>query len=158
MEFKITGDQVVTVAASATVGTVIGALCHHAYTVVHTPESKIQALNEARTRYEAEKNESEAKAYEARKAYEDLASRKRAYQDEIRPAIESKIREELQTYIAQADKTYAKAQETLKTSEHNREIANLKLELAKTLSENTKETVKEKIIIKNRDDEDDYHE
>lgn len=155
MEIKITYEQAIIAASSLFVGSLIGALCQHSYHKKHTPESKIKELNNAREAYERSKREAEKEAYDARRAYSELAGRKKAYQDEIRPAIESKIREELQTYIAQAEKTYMQAKKEREDAKHDKEIANLKLELAKTLSENTKETVKEKIIIKASDDKED---
>lgn len=153
MEFKITNEQAKIAAASSLVGAAIGAVTHHVYSVTHTPESKIQALNQAKYEYENTKRESEAKAEEARSAYRRLSERKREYQDEIRPNIEAKVREELHAYISKADHTYEKAKEERRAAEHDKEIASLKLELAKTLSQNTKERVTEKIIIKNKDDE-----
>lgn len=89
----------------------------------NTPEDVIRRMNEATE--EAKKAKKEADGARALAAATKIAleNKKKEYQDEIRPDIEKAIRAELNNYIERADVVYEKAK-------HEKELAELKLELA----------------------------
>ncbi len=153
MELKITKNLLFTVLASFAVGMSAGAIGNHLYSVSHTPEDKLQELRDAKSALEFTRNQSAQEALNASNELRKLKATKYEYQNEIRPELEAKIRKELQTYISQAEVSYKKAEELKKEAEVAREIASLKLELAKTLNESVTHTEKEtKIIVKAVDD------
>lgn len=159
MEFKITGKQVALLLSVFSAGTGAGVLGHYIYTVKHTPEDKIRELRDLKSAIDFAKKESAQEAYNASAELNRLRATKREYQDEIRPQIEAKVRKELQTYISQAEVSYNKAKELQKEAQKDREIAELKLDLAKTLNKSVTHTEKEtKIIVKEKDDDDDLKE
>lgn len=119
-----TKDLVLTMIASAVVGIEAGVLGHSYYTKKHTPEDTIRKLEAATAEKKAAADKYSEEYYKYLDVYNKLASTKKAYQDEIRPEIESKIRKELEDYIGKADETYAKAK-------HENEMASLRLELIK---------------------------
>ena len=97
----------------------------------NTPEAQLKALEQAKV----EKENAAAMARQERSrseaAYERLRATKQAYQDEIRPEIESKVRQELQDYISNADVKYTAAEKTLKEAKRENELTQLRLELMK---------------------------
>ena len=180
MEFKITKEQIIIALSFFGLGSGAGALLQKKYDDYNTPEEKIIRMKEEEERLRMRKLDSEEAAEKARKANAEaegaralvkeerhkLQQTKLAYQNEITPAIEAKIRKELQEYISQADGVYAKAKEERskteqlrKEIEHEKELANLKLELAKTLKENLTTTEREvKVIYKNSNDDEEKDE
>jgi len=175
MEFKITKEQVIIALSFFGLGSGAGALLQKKYDDYNTPEEKIIRMKEEEERLRMRKLDSEEAAAKAQKANAEaegtralvreerykIQQTKLAYQNEITPAIEAKIRKELQEYISKADGVYAKAKEERskteqlrKEIEHEKELANLKLELAKTLKENLTTTEREvKVIYKNSNNE-----
>ena len=173
MEFNITKQMVVTALSFLGLGSLIGALSQKAYDNYNTPEEKVLRMKEEEEVLRLKKIDVEEAVKRSREAAAEargeqslvkeerrkLELTKLAYQKEITPNIEAKIRKELQEYISKADSTYEKAKQLRKEVEHEKELANLKLELAKTLKENLTTTEKEvKIIYKNADDEEEETE
>lgn len=141
MEIRITKKQLITGLAVFAAGVGIGVIGYHIFA-----NDKVHEFRNAKSAFELAKQES---TIELNK----LKATKREYQDEIKPEIEARIRKELQTYISQAETSYLKAKELQKEAQRDREMADLKLELAKTLSESVTHTEKEtKIIVKAVDD------
>lgn len=125
METKTLSDQPIMLALSYFVlGTVTGVVAHKCYTLKHTPEETIKKLEAATAEKKAAEKSYNEKYGQYRELYDKLVSTKKAYQDEIRPELESKIRKEFEDYISKADETYEKAK-------HENELASLKLELIK---------------------------
>lgn len=153
MEIKISKNVMVAIISAFSAGSLAGAIGHHFYTLAHTPEDKMQELKDAKSALDLARKQSVQEAYNASAELNRLRATKREYQNEIRPEIEAKVRKELQNYISQADVSYEKAKELQKEAQKDREIADLKLELAKTLSESVTHTEKEtKIIVKSADE------
>ena len=161
MEIKFTKEQIITVLTSLGIGSAIGAGLEKLYSIKHTSEDTIRELKESRDALRREQDFLDSKirqnrdeAASVRAEQYKLSSMKREYQNEIKPEIEAKIRKELQTYISDAEKKYGQAKEELQKAKHEREIADLKLELAKTLNESVTHTEKEtKIIVKSSEEE-----
>ena len=154
MEFKISKGQIMLLLSVFSAGALTGGLGHYIYALKHTPEDKIQEMKDLKSALELAKKESTQAAYNAMSELNRLRSTKKEYQEEIKPAIEAKIRKELQTYISQAETSYKKAEELRREAKQIQEMSELKLELAKTLNQSVTHTEKEtKIIVKSKDDE-----
>lgn len=138
MEFKITKEQILAIATAFGLGTSIGVYINKYHNLKNTPEETIRRL-EAATAEKKAAEKSYAEQYgKYRDAYDKLVNTKQAYQDEIRPELESKIRQELKKYIDKADETYAKAK-------HDNELASLKLELIRQYKKNNYEALSDGI-------------
>lgn len=109
----------------AVVGGAIGGVAVKVYDKLHTPEKTIEKLETKTAEYKTAKVEAQAKQASASRELERLRNTKKEYQAEIRPEIEKKVRDELNEYIVKADDVYAKAR-------HDREMADVKLELIKS--------------------------
>lgn len=124
MTLELTKGNIVVSASSLAIGLVSGICIDKFHQMRNTPEEVTRNLNEATLQNKASKKELEKQTSENRKVLNDIRSTKKAYQDEIRPEIESKVRKELEDYISKADSTYEKAK-------RENEMASLRLELAK---------------------------
>lgn len=109
----------------AVVGGVVGGVAVKVYDKHHTPEKTIEKLETKTEEYKAAKAEAQAKEASASQELATLRRTKYEYQAEIRPEIENKVRAELNEYITKADDVYARAK-------HDREMADVKLELIKS--------------------------
>lgn len=97
----------------------------------NTPEAQLKALEQAKVEKESAAAIARQERSKSEAAYERLKATKQAYQDEIRPELESKVRQELQDYISNADAKYAAAEKTLKEAKRENELTQLRLELMK---------------------------
>lgn len=161
MEIKTTSENMIMLACTFFgVGAVTGLFGHKYYALKHTPEETIKELKDSREALRREQDFLDSKirqnrdeAAQVRAEQRKLQSMKTDYQNEIKPEIEAKLRKELQTYISEAEKKYEQAKSELQKAKHEREIADLKLDLAKTLNESVTHTEKEtKIIVKSLDE------
>ena len=160
MEIKVNESNVVVALVSFCIGGAVGVLVNRDYNKKHTPEETIKKLQEAKDDLRREQSQMDFKIRQNYDAVAEVAAerrklegRKKEYQNEITPEIEAKLRKELQDYISNADKVYAAAKNEKAQAAHEREIAELKLDLAKTLNESVTHTEKEtKIIVKTPDE------
>ena len=104
------------------IGVVVGVLIEKYHNKMNTPEETIQKLNAATLENKAAAKELAKVKSDDEKVLSEIKKTKQAYQDEIRPELEAKIRKELESYISKADAVYEKAR-------HENELASLKLEL-----------------------------
>lgn len=124
MTLELTKGNVIVSASSMAIGLVAGICIDKFHQMRNTPEEVTRNLNEATMQNKASKKELEKQTSENRKILNDIRNTKKAYQDEIRPEIEAKVRKELENYISKADATYEKAK-------RENDMAFLRLELAK---------------------------
>ncbi len=129
------------VGGAAIGGLTIGYFATKYYQMKNTPESvllKLQTAKDAAEEAEQKAQEaikrSEEKAVESKRILDAIKSTKKQYQDEIRPELESKIREELKEYIEKADETYEKAKLISEQAKKDNELADLKLKFAKDMA------------------------
>ena len=161
MEIKISKKNAIVAGISFGIGGIAGAVADMVYQKHHTPEDIIKEMKQSKEDLIQEQKYLDMKIRQNRDAVSEVAAERRKlentkdkYQNEIKPEIEAKLRKELQDFIANAEKVYNKAEKLKAEAEHDKEIANLKLDLAKTLNESVTHTEKEtKIIVKSADDE-----
>ena len=153
---EIKKETMTTILVSMGIGTVLGVIADRYWQFKHTPEETLKKLAMAKDELIREQKELDRKIHQSWDASAEVAAerrklegRKQEYQNEVKPEIEARLRKELQDYISNADKVYTKAEKLKADAEHEREIADLKLDLAKTLNESVTHTEKEtKIIVK----------
>ena len=127
MEIKINKPEAFKSAILMIVGAIAGSISMKLVDNANTPEDVLARLESAKVEYNSSKASLKEQEKETNKALDTLRKTKKAYQDEIHPTLEEKIRKDLETYISKADETYAKAK-------RENEMADLKLELAKEYS------------------------
>ena len=156
MEIKINKKNAIVAGVYFGIGGLAGAVADMIYQKHHTPEDIIKEMKQSKDDLVQEQKYLDMKIRQNRDAVSEVAAerrklegRKQEYQNEVKPEIEARLRKELQDYISNADKVYTKAEKLKADAEHEREIADLKLDLAKTLNESVTHTEKEtKIIVK----------